>query len=255
MTMRMDQVSPVPPLTKVTKAIIISCVVLYFVDFFCYHMNIRVDGLALTQIFGLVPVAVYERLWIWQFFTYLFFHGNALHLLLNMLILWFFGSEIELKMGGRRFLFFYLLCGVGAGLFNFAVNVAFADAAKMTHPIIGASGAIYGILAAYGIFYSERYFLVFFLFPMKAKYFVLLMAAIELVMGVEANQSDNVAHFAHIGGMAIGALYVYLTYFWGGPGSKLSRREIEKERLKKQFTLIVNPTDNDKENKKGPYWN
>jgi membrane associated rhomboid family serine protease len=255
MTMRMDQVSPVPPLTKVTKWIIITCVVTYFIDFFFYHMGVRFNGLTLSQVFGLVPVAVTEKFWLWQFVTYSFFHGSALHLLLNMLILWFFGSEIEMRMGEGRFFRFFLLCGVGAALFNYSINIAFGDPMKLTHPIIGASGAIYGVLAAYGIFFSERYFLVFFLFPMKAKYFVLVMAAIELVMGVEANPGDNVAHFAHIGGMIIGAIYVYFMYVRTSGQKKNGKKDAERERLKKQFTLIVNDPQKKSEEDEKKFWN
>jgi membrane associated rhomboid family serine protease len=254
--MRYDQISPVPPLTRVTKALIITCLVAYFVDFFLGHLGFEVYGLSLRELFGLVPAYIAEKKWIWQFFTYIFLHGHPFHLLLNMLILWYFGAEMELRMSERQFLFYFLLCGVGAGLFNFAVNIAFGgDISQLTTPIIGASGAIYGILAAYGIFFGNRYFLVFFLFPMKAKYFVLVMAAIELVMGVESSPKDNVAHFAHLGGMVIGALYVYFRYVRpaGGGGG---RRDAERERLKRQFTLIVNENaDEKKDDEKGPYWN
>jgi len=254
--MRYDQLSPVPPLTKVTKTIIIACVAVYFVDFILSNLGFQLNGLNVNEILGLVPQKVKEQGWLWQFFTYIFMHGHPLHLLLNMLILWYFGAEIELKMGTKQFAWYFLLCGVGAGVFNFAVNLAFSDPSRLTHPIIGASGAIFGVLAAYGIFYGSRYFLVFFLFPMKAKYFVLVMAGMELVMGVEGNPRDNVAHFAHIGGMIIGALYVYLVYVRprGGSG-KQSKRDAERERLKRQFTLIVNDSQEGKKDESGPFWN
>jgi membrane associated rhomboid family serine protease len=132
----------------------------------------------------------------------------------------------------------------------------FSDPSRLSHPIIGASGAIYGILAAYGIFYGNRYFLVFFIFPMKAKFFVLLMAALELITGVEASPQDNVAHFAHVGGMLIGAIYIYLRYVRPGGTKGSSRRDYEREKLRRQFTLIVNQTpDQSEEEDKGPYWN
>ena len=254
--MRYDQLSPVPPLTKVTKAIIIACVAIYFVDFVLSNLGFQINGLNLNEILGLVPAAVKDQGWIWQFVTYIFMHGHPLHLLLNMLILWYFGAEIEMKMGTKQFLWYFLLCGVGAGVFNFAVNLAFTDPSRLTHPIIGASGAIFGVLAAYGIFYGNRYFLVFFLFPMKAKYFVLVMAGMEMVMGVEGNPRDNVAHFAHIGGMMIGALYVYLVYVRPrGDGRKQNKRDAERERLKRQFTLIVNESQKEKKEDSGPFWN
>jgi membrane associated rhomboid family serine protease len=257
MEMRYDQLSPVPPLTKVTKVIIITCVVIYFTDFVLTRLGFLYQGYRLNEIFGLVPALVREKGWVWQFVTYIFMHGHPFHLLLNMLILWYFGAEIEMRLGERNFLFYFFLCGIGAGLFNYTVNMSVAgDWTQLRSPIIGSSGAIYGILAAYGIFFGNRYFLVFFLFPMKAKYFVLLMAGIELVMGVEASVQDNVAHFAHLGGMLVGAIYIYLRYVRPGGIKRTSKKDYERERLKRQFTLIVNPNQQDEDkNEKGPFWN
>lgn len=254
MNTRYDQLSPVPPMTLVTRNIIITCVVVYFIDFVATHLGVQIHELYLKELFGLVPSLVKENGWVWQFVTYIFLHGHPLHLLLNMLILWYFGSEIESKLGRKQFLFYFFLCGIGAGLFNYTINLLFSDVTRLSHPIIGASGAIYGILAAYGIFFGERYFLVFFVFPMKAKYFVLIMALVELITGVEASAQDNVAHFAHLGGMFVGAIYLYFRYLRpGGPKSGQSKRDSDREKLKKQFTLIVN--ENNQREEKGPYWN
>lgn len=260
MEMRYDQLSPVPPMTKVTRVLIISCVVTYLLDFVLSHLGFSVRGLYLNEIFGLVPERIRTSYWLWQFATYIFMHGHWLHLLLNMMILWYFGAEIELKMGAGEFLGYFLFCGIGAGLFNFCVNIFFMDSSHWNHPMIGASGAIFGILAAYGILFGERYFLVFFLFPLKAKYFALVMAGIELIMGIESNPNqDNVAHFAHIGGMFVGALYVYLRYVRNsgssGKGGQ-TKRDIEREKLKRQFTLIVNQNGETREEQdKGPFSN
>jgi membrane associated rhomboid family serine protease len=253
--MQYNQVSPVPPLTPVTKNIIIACVAAYFVDFLLTNLGFRIGGLTITDIFGLVPAAIVQKGWIWQFFTYLFLHGlgNPFHLLLNMLILWFFGAEIEMRLGARGYLFYYFLCGVGAGLFNFFVNLLFTDPARLFNPIIGASGAIYGVLAAYGIFFGTRYFLVFFLFPMQARYFVLIIAAVELIMGVQAGAQDNIAHFAHLGGMIVGSAYLYFKFM--RPGGKGGSSNAERERLKRQFTLIVNESEKKDKKGEGPFWN
>ena len=258
MEMRHDQISPVPPLTRITKILIVTCVVMYFVDFVLTKVGASFHGLFLNEILGLVPARVHNDLWLWQFVTYIFMHGHHLHLLLNMLILWYFGAEIEMRLGEWGFLKYFFICGIGAGLFNYGVSSAFGDASRLTHPIIGASGAIFGILAAYGLFFGSRYFLVFFLFPMKAKYFVLLIAGIELIMGVEANAQDNVAHFAHVGGMLVGGAYIWLKYIRPAGGTRGSgKRDAERERLKKQFTLIVNPKGPEKDagENNGPYWN
>lgn len=258
--MRYDQMSPVPPLTRMTKALIITCTVTYFVDFILTQLGFRIGEWALNDIFGLVPGLVLAKYWVWQFVTYLFFHGNPFHLLLNMLILWYFGAEIEMRLGEMRFLRYFFLCGVGAGIFNFLVNITFVEGPSLMNPIIGASGAIFGLLAAYGIFFGDRYFLVFFLFPLKARYFVLVIAGIELITGVQGSPQDNVAHFAHLGGMIVGAAYTWFFFVRprGGSGSGGPKRDWEREKLKKKFTLIVNEGSGEGPQKEdgGPnYWN
>ena len=127
MNARFDQLSPVPQLTQVTKGLIVTCVVAYFTDFILTSLGFKPGGLYLTEILGLVPARIVQDLWLWQFVTYIFMHGHPLHLLLNMLILWFFGSEIETQMGRRNFLIYFFICGIGAGLFNFLVNATFLE--------------------------------------------------------------------------------------------------------------------------------
>ena len=251
--MRYEQISPIPPLTPATKGLIIATVAAYFVEFVLSHLGVTFGGNQINEIFGLVPARVIQDGWLWQFVTYLFLHGPPFHLLLNMLILWYFGAEIEMRFGKAQFLFFFFLCGVGAGLFNFGINLAFAQA-TLGVPIIGASGAIYGLLVAYAYFFADRYFLVMFLFPMKAKYFVLLLAGIELVMGADSNPgASNVAHFAHLGGMLVAYIYLLITQRPKGGGR--TRQDREREKLKRQFTLIVNPGTEKEDDSKGPYWN
>jgi membrane associated rhomboid family serine protease len=254
--MRYDQMSPVPPLTQSTKFLIITCTVIYFADFILTALGVRLAGFSISEVFGLVPGLILENAWVWQFVTYLFLHGHPFHLLLNMLILWYFGAEIEMRLGQGKFLRYFFLCGIGAGLFNFAVNVTFFDASSLMNPIIGASGAIYGLLAAYGLLFGERYFLVFFLFPMRAKHFVLIIAAVELMMGMQGNPQDNVAHFAHLGGMLVGAAYIWLFYLRpkGGSGAG-TKKDREREALKKKFTLIVNESGEPGPDKGPNYWN
>lgn len=264
--MRYDQLSPVPPLTRLTKSVIVACVVLFFTDFLFRNLNVHFGGLKLDDILGLVPYRVKTDYWVWQFLTYMFMHGSPLHLLLNMLILWYFGAEIEMRLGEKGFTTYFFLCGIGAGVFNFLVNLLLVDAevltpARLGVPIIGSSGAIYGILVAYAIFFPTRIFLVFFVFPMQAKYFVMVMAALELMLSMEASPQDNVAHLAHLGGMGVGALYMYFRYIRPSrSGGGTGKRDAEREKLKRQFTLIVNQKDgkggggNDDQDR-GPFWN
>lgn len=250
--MRYEQLSPVPPFEGVTRILVIACAAVGFFQLACEAFGVTFFGYRLEIILGLVPYLVLEQGWVWQVVTYLFLHGNGFHLLLNMLILWYFGAEMEMQLGRRQFLFYFFLCGIGAGLFNIGIHALVGDSAQMMSPIIGASGAIYGILVAYGYFFAERYFLVFFLFPMKAKYFVWLMAGLELWMGVQDAGGGKVAHFAHLGGMVVGAAYLFFRHHWPRGGGK--RRDAERERLKRQFTLIVNPSDTERKDR-GPYWN
>ena len=144
------------------------------------------------EIFGpfmLVPNQVLHGA-VWQLFTYLFLHSLASpgHILFNMLGLWMFGAPIEETWGTRRFLQYYFLCGVGAGICVVAAALAFGGASQ---PTIGASGAIYGLLLAFGMLFPEQEILVMFLFPIKAKYMVMIFGAIAFVVLVSKRQHDQ----------------------------------------------------------------
>jgi membrane associated rhomboid family serine protease len=140
---------------------------------------------------------------IWQVVTYAFLHGNGSHLFVNMLALYMFGSDIERLLGPRRYLTYYFACVVGAALVQLAV-VTFV--APSPFPTVGASGAIFGLLLAFGMAYPKRMVLLIFPpIPMPAWLFVTLYGTLELVLGVTGTQ-QGVAHFAHLGGMAAGWL-------------------------------------------------
>jgi len=159
------------------------------------------------QFMGLVPRLVWEKFYLWQLVTYMFLHGGLWHILMNMFILWMFGSELERTWGSREFLRFYFVAGIGAGIIN--VIIAALRPATAFIPIIGASGAIYGILVAYAMLFPERYVYVYFLIPVKVKYLVIFLVAIEFFL---TYQADGIAHFAHLGGAFVG--FVYLRYQW-----------------------------------------
>ena len=158
--------------------------------------------------FGLMPVAVIPGLQLWQPFSYMFLHGGLFHLLFNMLALWMFGTELERMWGTRFFLKFYTVTGVGAGL----VTVVFAwlpfeFAAELRHAIIiGASGAIFGLLLAYALYFPNRTIYLYFLFPIPVKYFVMIIGAISLYSSL--GPSGGVASVTHLGGLAVGYLYL-----------------------------------------------
>lgn len=215
-----------------------------------------------------------------QFITYLFMHGGFYHLLFNMFALWMFGRNIEMVWGPKKFLIFYMVCGIGAGLLhtfvsgyeviqlkeaianllasptpihlkelaayteqygiginenfiydwdkaidksifeNEAINFAKKQGqlclTRMTNiPTVGASGAVFGILLAYGMLFPNTEIYIYMLFPIKAKYFVIIYGAIEFYQGLQNSAGDNVAHFAHLGGMIFG--YILIRY-WKSKG-------------------------------------
>lgn len=154
-----------------------------------------------SNLFGLVPYRVVHDGWIWQLVTYMFLHGGLMHVGFNMLALWMFGTQLERVWGTREFLRYYFITGIGAGLINVAFN------AGSPIPTIGASGAIFGLLLAYGVLFPNHLILLYFFIPIKAKYFVILFAALEFLMA-RSYTADGVAHFAHLGGMAVGLLYL-----------------------------------------------
>jgi membrane associated rhomboid family serine protease len=150
---------------------------------------------------GLVPSLVLSRLMIWQFVTYLFMHANLWHLVINMLMLWMFGAVIENTWGTRRFLGYYFFTGIGAGI----CSVLFAFNAN--YPVVGASGAIFGLLAAFAVMFPESVILLFLIFPMKMKHAALVLAGINL-LGALSNPGGGIAYIAHLGGGLFGWLYL-----------------------------------------------
>ena len=172
----------------------------------------------------------------YQLVTYMFMHGGFTHILFNMYAVWVFGSILERVWGSSRFLLFYIVTGVGAGLVQelvqylyFSMNLAQYTQVNMGGGLIvpmaeylnlwttvGASGAVYGILLAFAMtFPNEQLFMIPFPFPIKAKYFVMIFGALELFTGLSNNVGDNVAHFAHLGGMVFG---IVLILYWRKKG-------------------------------------
>ncbi|HLX13248.1 MAG TPA: rhomboid family intramembrane serine protease, partial [Bacteroidota bacterium] len=141
----------------------------------------------------------------WQLVTYMFLHAGLMHLLFNMFALWMFGMELENEWGAKKFLTYYFLCGIGGGVSHLLLAPFFGAAG----PTVGASGAIYGVLLAFGMMYPDRPIFVYFLLPIRARYFVILYIALELYNGVTGTP-DGVAHFAHLGGAAVGLVYLLI---------------------------------------------
>jgi len=183
-------------ITPGVKALIIANVSVFALQILVGQFGRRTD---MEQIFGLTPSVIHDR-YLWQLVTYMFLHstGWLSHLLLNMLMLWMFGTEVERVWGTREFIKYYFLCGIGAGI---ATCLLFQDSTT-----IGASGAIFGVMLAYGMMFPNRQILFWFIFPMRAISFVILCTGIELFSLLSLQ--DGVAHFAHLGGMLFGFLYL-----------------------------------------------
>ena len=195
------------PVTPAVKALLIANGVLFL---------LQVALPSLTIVGGLTPAAVIESFWIWQPFTYMFLHAGLTHLVFNMLALWMFGVELERIWGTQAFARFYLLCGLGAAATTMLAALlpfGFADFLYMT-PTVGASGAIYGLLAAFGVMFADRPIYMYFLFPVPARIFVLITGAITLLLSVTSS-GGQMAHLAHLGGLVTG--WVLLMRGRGGP--------------------------------------
>ena len=155
----------------------------------------------LFQLFGIVPRDTWSQLMIWQPFTYLFFHGGIWHVLINMFVLWMFGSELETLWGRKEFLKYYFVTGMGSGL----VTVLFSLNSPV--PVVGASGAVYGILLAYGLIFPNRYVYLYFFIPVRVKYFVIFIGGLAFFSSLGTSAS-NVSHLTHLSGMIIGFSYL-----------------------------------------------
>ena len=187
----------------VIKTLLISNVAVYvLISFFGLF---RIHGFPLSFIINtilpLYPLG--NGFHLWQLFTYMFMHGGLMHLFFNMFALWMFGMELENQWGSKKFFLYYMICGLGAGLSNLLIAPLFTASG----PMVGASGAVYGILIAFGMLYPDRPIFVYFLLPIRAKYFVMLYIGLEVYAGVTGT-ADGIAHFAHLGGAAVGFFYI-----------------------------------------------
>jgi membrane associated rhomboid family serine protease len=198
-----------------------------------------------NHFFGLVALGPIPGLRVWQPFTYIFLHGGLFHLLINMLFLWMFGRELELVWGKRRFLNFFFLCGVGAGLIEILIKVvpmAWGHTPSDV-PTVGASGAIFGILMANAILFPDRRI---WLFPlpvtMPMRPYVAVMGAIEFFATLGSG-GDSVAHLCHLGGMLIGYIYLRRGSFLYSVRNSVSDWQYRRNR--KRFEVYINKHKNE----------
>lgn len=206
----------------------------------------------LVRLLGLFPVDS-QQFRPFQFVTHMFMHGGFTHIFFNMFALWMFGSAIENYWGGKRFLVYYLVTGFGAALMQVGVNewqirslattmhpadvsIVLDEGLKLLEsgrnytdplmgqlnlllntPMVGASGAVFGVLLAFGMMFPNSLIYIYFLFPIKAKYLVMIYGAMELYSAIQNDPTNNIAHFAHVGGMLFGYL---LIRYWKSKGTR-----------------------------------
>lgn len=207
----------------------------------------------LTKYFSLIPVGGYAAgtlgnliiewsFYPWQLITYQFMHGSFTHILFNMFALWMFGIEIENYWGSKKFLYFYLTCGVVAGLAHLFISPLLGGIAA---PTIGASGAIYGVLVAFALLFPNRLIFLYFFIPIKAKYLITFMIVMEFMLVDSAN--SGIAHLAHLGGAVAGFIFILADKNTHADIKNLFKRS--SYRTSKPFNPFGGVTDRFKKNK------
>jgi rhomboid family protein len=188
------------PISTALKTIIAANVVMFLITTFVPQLRITL---------GLVPAWVLRDGRVWTLVTYMFVHADTLHILFNMLILWFIGAELERLWGSAGFAKFYFTAGIGAGVLTTLLSlISYGPLAQLnSSDIIGASGAIYGLLLAYAIYFPNRLIPLYFIFPIPARIFVLILGSIAFLSSISAN-GGGVANATHLGGLLVA--YVYL---------------------------------------------
>jgi len=217
------------PLTPAVKALLYTNIGVYVLSLIFPVIRVAL---------GLVPKLVVEHAWLWQLATYMFVHApSPTHILFNMLILWMFGVELERMWGTRFFVKFYTISGVGAGVISVLASLLPFAVLRSTYDIniIGASGALYGLLLAFALYYPNRPILMMLFFPVPAKYFVAILGAIAFIMSVEG--SGGVAATTHLGGLIVA--YIYLQGGRGGLTAEIKYRYLKwkMNRLRRKFDV------------------
>ncbi len=179
----------------------IKIIIIANISVFLIQMTIIPLGTFITTYGALWPIAAQgpSPFHIWQPVSYMFIHGGLMHLFFNMFMLWMFGMEIENHWGTKEFTIYYFVCGIGAAIIHLIATIG------SPAPAVGASGAVLGIMLAFGMMFPDRYIYIYFLFPVKAKFLIIGLVILDL-LGTMGN--SNVAHFAHLGGMLVGFAYI-----------------------------------------------
>ncbi|MCF6249058.1 MAG: rhomboid family intramembrane serine protease [Desulfobacula sp.] len=237
-------------MTRVVKIILIVNTVIWLATILLSKFT---NGNFLFVNLALTPSSIFPKFHIWQLFTYMWLHDiqSFNHILFNSLFLWMFGPTLEQKLGTKKFLQLYLICGLGAGLVVFMTGLILNPSMM----VVGASGAIYGLVAVWAIANPEKPIYLFGVLPIKAKYFILFPIGYAILDFLV--EGSTVSHSAHIGGLAIGALYI--TGYWH-PGLIKNKFlyllfEHKLKKIKKEKTKPSPKKQNKKQPPGGGYWN
>ena len=225
----------VPP---AIKTLLIACTAVFALQTVLGLIDPGAKGWFDTH-FGLEPFAVLTG-YVWQLATYIFLHGSIWHLLINLLVLWMFGKDLELTWGSRKFYSYFFLCGIGAAVINVAVKallVHFGIGTLYVGPTMGASGAIFGVLLAMAVLFPhQQVWLIPFPISLPMRVYVLIMGAIEFYFTL-TSPGDGVSHVCHLGGMAVGYLYLRRGSFLYNSRNFFS--DWKRRRLRKKFDVYV----------------
>jgi membrane associated rhomboid family serine protease len=213
----------------------------------CFLADLLVEaltGVRVSRVLGLWPAAVFGRLWVWEPVTYMFLHAGVAHILFNMLTLWMFGVDLERMWGRTFFLKYYFVTGVGAGVATLLLALLPGGPGRelWASITVGASGAIYGVLLAYALYFPNRPILLFVLFPVPARIAVVIFGAIAFLFSISGSQS-GVANVAHLGGLAFG--YLYLRVWRSHPFAEVKYRYVKwrMNRLRRKFGVYKGGRD------------
>jgi membrane associated rhomboid family serine protease len=224
------------PLSLALKVLIASNVVMFLITSIVREV---------VPYLGLVPTLVLHRFWVWQMATYMFLHGGIFHIVFNMLALWMFGAELERIWGTRYFLKFYFVTGIGAGILTVLFStLPFGFAQQIQQSIvIGASGAIYGLMLAYALYFPDRPIYMYFVFPIPARIFVAIMGAIAFFSSL--SETGGVANATHLGGLVVA--YLFLKGAKIHPLSEVKYRYLKWKinRVRKKFDVYSGGRAND----------
>ncbi len=228
-------------ISKTLKRLLIA----YVVIFIFQQSLTQFLGFPFNAWFGLIPNAILGGK-IWQIFTYSFLHADVMHLILNLLVLAFVGSDVEAVWGRRKMLLYYFYCATMAGLFYLFVQFLISNPLYLSIPMVGASGGIYGLLLAYGILFPDRQMFFMMLFPMKASQFIWILAGIEFLQAAFSSNQGGLGAIAHLSGMGAGFLFLWLQ----AKGFQLTRGTSPKKKKSASHLRLVkdNPPEDDDRN-------